>query len=216
MRIILLGPPGAGKGTQGELLQQKFQVPQIATGDMLRRAVREETRLGKEAQKYMQAGQLVPDEIIIGVVRERLAAPDCLQGYILDGFPRTVVQADALEQVLTALHTPLDAVVSIEVPEEELIRRLSGRWTCPQCEEIYHQERHPPRHPGVCDRCGTQLVQREDDRPETVKQRLAVYTEQTAPLKAYYRQRGLLREIDGLGSKEEVFRRICQAMGDIP
>ena len=162
----------------------------------------------------MQAGQLVPDKIIIGVVQERLAQPDCQQGYILDGFPRTVAQADALEQVLVTLQTPLDAVVSIEVPEEELVRRLSGRRTCPACGEVYHIDAHPPRQPGVCDRCNTALVQREDDREETVKHRLTVYREQTAPLKTYYQKRGLLREVLGVGSKEEVFRRICQSVKD--
>lgn len=211
-RFILLGPPGAGKGTQAELIREKFHIPQISTGDILRKAVREQTPVGQEAQKYMEAGQLVPDEVIVKIVQERLQKPDCQHGYILDGFPRTVVQADALGRVLKEMQVALDGVISIEVEENELVRRLSGRRTCAQCGETYHLIFHPPQREGICDRCGGRLIQREDDREETIKKRLEVYAQQTAPLKDYYQAQGILREIKGMGSREEVFERICRVM----
>ncbi len=213
MRVILLGPPGAGKGTQAQRLTQTLGIPQVSTGDILRAAAVEGTPLGREAKAYMDQGALVPDGVVIGIIRERLAAPDCARGYILDGFPRTAAQAEALGETLQALGTPLTAVLSITVDPEELVRRLSGRRTCGNCGAAYHMETAPPRRAGLCDRCGGALLQREDDREETIRKRLAVYREQTAPLVAYYRGRGLLREVDGRGDIDDVFARVCRLLG---
>lgn len=213
MRVILLGPPGAGKGTQAQRLTQTLGIPQVSTGDILRAAVAAGTPLGREAKATMDQGALVPDGVVIGIIRERLAAPDCARGYILDGFPRTAAQAEALGETLQALGTPLTAVLSITVDPEELVRRLSGRRTCGNCGAAYHMETAPPRRAGLCDRCGGALLQREDDREETIRKRLAVYREQTAPLVAYYRGRGLLREVDGRGDIDDVFARVCRLLG---
>lgn len=213
MRVILLGPPGAGKGTQAQRLTQTLGIPQVSTGDILRAAVAAGTPLGREAKATMDQGALVPDGVVIGIIRERLAAPDCARGYILDGFPRTAAQAEALGETLQALGTPLTAVLSITVEPEELVRRLSGRRTCGNCGAAYHLETAPPRRAGLCDRCGGALLQREDDREETIRKRLAVYREQTAPLVAYYRGRGLLREVDGRGDIDDVFARVCRLLG---
>lgn len=213
MRVILLGPPGAGKGTQAQRLTQTLSIPQVSTGDILRAAVAAGTPLGREAKATMDQGALVPDGVVIGIIRERLAAPDCARGYILDGFPRTAAQAEALGETLQALGTPLTAVLSITVDPEELVRRLSGRRTCGNCGAAYHLETAPPRRAGLCDRCGGALLQREDDREETIRKRLAVYREQTAPLVAYYRGRGLLREVDGRGDIDDVFARVCRLLG---
>lgn len=213
MRVILLGPPGAGKGTQAQRLTQTLGIPQVSTGDILRAAVAAGTPLGREAKATMDQGALVPDGVVIGIIRERLAAPDCARGYILDGFPRTAAQAEALGETLQALGTPLTAVFSITVGPEELVRRLSGRRTCGNCGAAYHLETAPPRRAGLCDRCGGALLQREDDREETIRKRLAVYREQTAPLVAYYRGRGLLREVDGRGDIDDVFARVCRLLG---
>lgn len=213
MRVILLGPPGAGKGTQAQRLTQTLGIPQVSTGDILRAAVAAGTPLGREAKATMDQGALVPDGVVIGIIRERLAAPDCARGYILDGFPRTAAQAEALGETLQALGTPLTAVLSITVDPEELVRRLSGRRTCGNCGAAYHLETAPPRRAGLCDRCGGALLQREDDREETIRKRLAVYREQTAPLVAYYRGRGLLREVDGRGDIDDVFARVCRLLG---
>jgi adenylate kinase len=212
VRLILLGPPGAGKGTQAQRLSDRLGIPQVSTGDILRAAVAAGTPLGREAKGYMDQGALVPDGVVIGIMRERLAAPDCARGYILDGFPRTAAQAEALGETLQALGTPLTAVVSLTVDPEELVRRLSGRRSCGSCGAAYHLETAPPRRAGVCDRCGGALLQREDDREETIRKRLAVYREQTAPLVAYYRGRGLLKEVDGRGDVSEVFARICRLL----
>ena len=213
MRVILLGPPGAGKGTQAQRLTQTLGIPQVSTGDILRAAVAAGTPLGREAKATMDQGALVPDGVVIGIIRERLAAPDCARGYILDGFPRTAAQAEALGETLQALGTPLTAVLSITVEPEELVRRLSGRRTCGSCGAAYHLTTAPPRRAGLCDRCGGALLQREDDREETIRKRLAVYREQTAPLVAYYRGRGLLREVDGRGDIDDVFARVCRLLG---
>ncbi len=212
MRVILLGPPGAGKGTQAQRLTQTLGIPQVSTGDILRAAAAG-TPLGREAKATMDQGALVPDGVVIGIIQERLAAPDCARGYILDGFPRTAAQAEALGETLQALGTPLTAVLSITVDPEELVRRLSGRRTCGNCGAAYHLETAPPRRAGLCDRCGGALLQREDDREETIRKRLAVYREQTAPLVAYYRGRGLLREVDGRGDIDDVFARVCRLLG---
>ncbi|MGH7362407.1 MAG: adenylate kinase [Candidatus Methylomirabilales bacterium] len=213
MRVILLGPPGAGKGTQAQRLTQTLGIPQVSTGDILRAAAAAGTPLGREAKATMDQGALVPDGVVIGIIQERLAAPDCARGYILDGFPRTAAQAEALGETLQALGTPLTAVLSITVDPEELVRRLSGRRTCGNCGAAYHLETAPPRRAGLCDRCGGALLQREDDREETIRKRLAVYREQTAPLVAYYRGRGLLREVDGRGDIDDVFARVCRLLG---
>jgi len=198
-RIILLGPPGAGKGTQAQALQARWGVPQISTGDMLRQAVRQRTELGRRAQGYMEAGEYVPDPVILEMMEERLAQPDAARGFILDGFPRTLSQAEGLERILEAHGIALDAVVDLEVAEEELVRRLSGRLVCPKCEAIYQKDTRPPRQAGLCDRCGSKLEQRADDRPEAVRRRLEVYRRETQPLIAYYRERGLLHVVQGTG-----------------
>ena len=213
MRVILLGPPGAGKGTQAQRLTQKLGIPQVSTGDILRAAVAAGTPLGREAKATMDQGALVPDSVVIGIIRERLAAPDCARGYILDGFPRTAAQAEALGEMLQALGTPLTAVLSLTVDPEELVRRLGGRRTCGSCGAAYHLETAPPPRVGLCDRCGGGLLQRDDDREETIRKRLAVYREQTAPLVAYYRGLGLLREVDGRGDIDAIFARICRLLG---
>lgn len=213
MRLVFLGPPGAGKGTQAQHLEEKYGARQIATGDILRRAVQEETALGKKAKAYLDKGELVPDEVVIGLVAERLRADDCRQGFVLDGFPRTIAQAEGLEKVLGQLDAALDSVLCLRVPNEAIVQRLTGRRTCRKCGALYHLTFSPPRQEGVCDRCGGALFQREDDREETIRSRLKVYDNQTAPLVDYYRKKGLLREIDGVGSVEEIRGRIVEALG---
>lgn len=213
MRIILLGPPGAGKGTQAARLAREEGIPHIATGDIFRQAVKDETPLGLEVKRYLQAGQLVPDDVTVGIVRQRLEKPDCQEGFILDGFPRTVSQAEALEQVLTELGVRLDKAVSLTVRTEELVRRLSGRRICGKCGATFHVVANPPREADRCDVCGGDLVQREDDREETVRERLAVYERQTAPLIDYYRRHGLLAEVDGEQPLDAVTQAVRRAVG---
>lgn len=213
MRLILLGAPGAGKGTQAQLLAQGLKIPHVSTGDLFRRAIAERTALGLKAKEFMDRGELVPDRVVIELVAELLARPEYGHGFVLDGFPRTVEQAEALASLLADLNQPLDAVVNIVVPEEELVTRLAGRRTCPSCSASYHVQFNPPRVAGICDRCQGTLVQRADDSEETVRNRLAVYERQTKPLVDFYRQRGLLREVDGQGSVEEVNARIRRAIG---
>lgn len=212
MQAILLGPPGAGKGTQAKMLTERYGVPQVSTGDILRAAVAVGTPLGKEAKTSMDRGALVPDEVVIGIVRDRLGEPDCRKGYLLDGFPRTVAQAEALSRVLKNLGAPLPKVVSLEVGEEELVRRLSGRRTCQACGEPFHVESHRPRVEGTCDKCGGRLIQREDDKEETIRRRLQVYRKQTEPLIGYYQNQGLLKTVNGLGEAGEVFARVSRAL----
>lgn len=213
MRVAFLGPPGAGKGTQARELAQAWRVPQIATGDILREAVAAGTPLGHEAKRYMDQGALVPDDVIVAVVKERLARPDARRGFVLDGFPRTIGQAEALTQILKELGQELDAVVYFDVPEAELLRRLTGRRVCRQCGSTFHMVSAPPAKPGVCDRCGGPLYQREDDSEATVANRLRVYERQTAPLLDYYRDRGLLRSVRGDGTMAAVGAAIRQAVG---
>ena len=212
MRLVLLGPPGAGKGTQARRLMDRLGVPQISTGDMLRRHVAEGTRLGRDAKGYMDRGALVPDAVLVGMMRERFQDADCATGYILDGFPRTTAQAAALDEMLRALGSRLDGVVSLEIPEAVLVRRLAGRWTCRGCASMYHEADRPPRSAGRCDHCGGELFQREDDREETIRRRVQVYREQTEPLIASYQRAGLLRRVEGTGTTDEVFGRICRAL----
>lgn len=216
MRIVLLGPPGSGKGTQASALQQRWGIPHIASGDLLRAYVRDNTELGRKAKPYMDRGDLVPDDLILDMMAERLSQPDAGQGYVLDGFPRTVAQAEALDERLKSLGKELDAAIHLSVPEEEILRRLAGRRTCPQCNAVYHIETMPPKQPGVCDRCGAELVQRDDEKPEVVRKRLAVYAKQTQPLLDYYRSKDLLHEIDGTIGVENVLAAIARAVESSP
>ncbi len=213
MDLILLGPPGAGKGTQAKLMIDKWEIPQISTGDILRAAVREGTTLGVEAKGFMDAGDLVPDRVVIGIIAERLKEEDAANGYILDGFPRTIPQAEALQEILDDLGRDIDHVVSIEVDDEELVKRLTGRRMCKGCGESFHVVFNPPAAEGVCDRCGGQLYQRDDDKEETIRQRLAVYSRQTEPLIAFYGDKGKVRRIEGTGSIQDIFSRIVEAVG---
>ena len=214
MRLIFLGPPGAGKGTQSRELACEWGVPQVATGEMLREAVAAGTPLGREARRIMDSGALVPDDVMIGLIAERLRQPDAAGGFILDGFPRTIVQAEALERLLTDLGHSLDAVLYFEVAEPELVRRLTGRRLCRQCQTAFHLVSAPPRRAGVCDRCGGQLYQREDDGEATVRHRLQVYAQQTSPLLDYYRQRGQLVSIKAEGAIDAIRDAIRRAATD--
>ncbi len=213
MNLIFFGPPGAGKGTQAKRLVQELGVPHLSTGDILREAVRQNTPLGQQANPLMEAGRLVPDELVIGIVDERIAQPDAQAGFVLDGFPRTVPQAEALERALEKHGRKVDAVVSLEVPEAELVERLSGRRSCPKCGAVYHVVTSAPKRAGFCDVCDTGLIQREDDREDKVTERLRVYSAQTSPLKAWYEQKGLLRPITGVGSVEGIFADIRRSLG---
>lgn len=212
MNVVLLGPPGAGKGTQAKMLVEEYGIPQISTGEILRANLKAETELGLEAKKYMDAGGLVPDEVVIGIVANRLIEDDCASGYMLDGFPRTVAQAEALDKILTERSSGIDHVVSIEVPESDLLARLTGRRTCRACGHGFHQVFDPPQKEGVCDKCGGELYQRDDDNEETVKARLVVYTDQTEPLIDYYDNKGLIRPIDGQGKIKDIFGRIKKVL----
>jgi len=211
-RFVLLGPPGAGKGTQAKLLQEKFAACQISTGDILRKAVTAQTPLGIEAAQYIDRGALVPDDVIVKLVAEQLKDKDCEKGFILDGFPRTIPQAESLDTILQQMRLSLNRVLSVQVPREVIIERLSGRRSCKDCGGLSHVVFSPPAREGVCDRCGGELYQRHDDEEETVAHRLKVYEKQTAPLVNYYRQRNLLREIDGVGAVDEIRARIIEAL----
>jgi len=211
MYLILLGPPGAGKGTQAERLERELHLPHIASGDLFRENLKNETELGLLAKKYMDKGDLVPDDVTIAMVQERLQRPDCDQGVILDGFPRTQAQAQSLNELLADMGRGLDGVLYIAVPDEELVSRLSGRWICRQCQTPYHTIFSPPATEGMCDACGGELYQRDDDKPQTVRARLKVYHRQTSPLIDYYRQAGLLVEIDGAGDIDAVSAALLEA-----
>ena len=212
MRLIFLGAPGVGKGTQADLIAAKFGRPKISTGDILREAVRNKTPMGVQAKACMDQGQLVPDSVVIGIVKDKLAEPACAKGFLLDGFPRTVPQAEELAAILKARGLQLDRVINVSVPREDVVRRLTGRRSCPKCQAVFHVEFAPPTRDGFCDRCGGALMQRSDDKRETVENRLAVYEAQTAPLIAYYRQRGLLSDIDGAGKVEQVQQRVVELL----
>jgi len=212
MYLVLLGPPGSGKGTQAELLHEKLKLPHVASGDLFRENLKNETELGLLAKKYMDKGQLVPDDVTIAMVRERLQQPDCAQGVILDGFPRTLAQAESLDEMLAGMGRRLNGVLYLAVPDEELVRRLSGRWICSQCQTPYHTLFNPPAEEGICDLCGGELYQRDDDKPETVRARLKVYHRQTAPLIDYYRRAGLLVKVDGAKDIESVNAALLDAI----
>ncbi|MCH7623822.1 MAG: adenylate kinase [Nitrospinae bacterium] len=209
MRLILLGPPGAGKGTQAKMLKEKFGIPQISTGDILRKAVSNDTELGKQAKVYMGDGQLVPDEIVIELIKEKIKEDDCAGGFILDGFPRTIVQAEKLSETLEEMRLDIDAVIDFEVDPQELIVRLTGRRSCSNCGAMFHDETRPPEKTGVCDHCGSEPYQRPDDNEETILKRLEVYENETAPLKEFYRKQGNLDTLEGRGSAEEIFSQVC-------
>ena len=212
MRIILLGAPGAGKGTQAQFLMQKFGIPQISTGDMLRSAIKAGTPLGLKAKEVMDKGQLVSDDIIIGLVKDRVAQADCANGFLLDGFPRTIPQAEVLDKALTELGDKVDFAINVDVPDENIINRMSGRRACVTCGATYHVVYAPTKVEGVCDKCGSNLILRDDDKPETVKARLEVYHKQTQPLIEYYDKKGVLKEVDGTVDMHEVFNSIVSIL----
>ncbi len=214
MRLVFFGAPGVGKGTQAQRLAAAERIPQVSTGEILRESVKQGTPLGLQAKGFMESGKLVPDDVVIGLAREKLTSPECSRGYILDGFPRTMAQAEALDRMFRETGSPgLDHVVSFDVPNAEIIRRLSGRRSCPTCQTVYHIEHDPPKREGRCDKCGGALVQRADDKPETVEARLKVFDQQTSPLVEYYQKRGLLRRVDSTGDINEVYRRLRKVLG---
>ena len=212
MRLVLVGPPGAGKGTQAQFIAAQFAIPKISTGDIFRANVSEGTELGVTAKKYMDAGDLVPDEVTSAMVRERLKEDDAVDGFLLDGFPRTVPQAETLDEMLAGLGIGLDVVLELVVDDEEVIRRLSGRRTCRSCGHIWHVDFDPPSREGICDHCGGQLFQRDDDKPDTVRHRIEVYADQTAPLIAFYAENGVLIGIDATGPVDDVTERAIAAL----
>ncbi|MEN6349989.1 MAG: adenylate kinase [Syntrophomonas sp.] len=212
MNLILMGPPGAGKGTQAEYIERKYWIPHISTGDMFRSAIRFGTDLGLQAKTFMDAGQLVPDDVTIGIVRERLAERDCAKGFLLDGFPRTIAQAEALDKIMAEWNKRIDGVINIEVPDAVLTQRLTGRRTCSQCGATYHIQFNPPQKASQCDICSGEIQQRSDDREDTVGERLAVYAEQTGHLTEYYAPKGLLKNINGDQSLDEVFKDIVESL----
>ena len=213
MKIIMLGAPGAGKGTQAKMIAEKFNIPHISTGDIFRANIKEGTELGKKAKAYMDEGKLVPDELTCDLVVDRIAQDDAANGYVLDGFPRTIPQAEALTNALNARGEKLDFAIDVEVPDENIVRRMSGRRACLKCGATYHIEHIPPKKEGICDTCGSELVQRDDDKPEVVADRLKVYHEQTQPLIDYYSKEGILKEVDGTVDLKDVFDAIVGILG---
>lgn len=214
LRAVLLGPPGAGKGTQAVRLVEKYEIPHISTGDIFRKNIKEGTELGKKAQEYMNAGALVPDELVVDLVKDRLQQDDCKNGFLLDGFPRTIFQAEKLDEFLSESNQKMDIVINLKVEKEALIKRLTGRRVCKDCGASYHIVNIPPKKECVCDICGGELIQRKDDNIETVENRINVYEEQTAPLIGYYKEAGSLVDFDGEASLDEVFDAIVQAIGE--
>ena len=213
MKIIMLGAPGAGKGTQAKMLAEKYSIPHISTGDIFRANIKNGTELGKKAKEFMDKGLLVPDELTVELLLDRVAQDDCKNGYVLDGFPRTIPQADVLDKELTKLGDHVDYAVNVDVPDENIVRRMSGRRACLKCGATYHIEHIPPKTDGVCDKCGSELVQREDDKPETVMNRLKVYHDQTQPLIEYYENKNILKTVDGTKDMKEVFEDITSILG---
>lgn len=213
MKIIMLGAPGAGKGTQAKMIADKYGVPHISTGDIFRANIKNGTELGMEAKKYMDQGLLVPDELTVHILLDRVAQDDCKNGYVLDGFPRTIPQAEVLDSELTKLGDHIDYAINVDVPDENIVKRMSGRRACLTCGATYHIEHVPPKKEGICDVCGSELVLRDDDKPETVKNRLNVYHEQTQPLIDFYTEKGVLKTVDGTVPMEEVFAAITAILG---
>ncbi|MBR1909971.1 MAG: adenylate kinase [Lachnospiraceae bacterium] len=210
MKIIMLGAPGAGKGTQAKLIAEKYQIPHISTGDIFRANIKEGTDLGMEAKEYMDKGQLVPDELTVRILLDRVSKDDCKRGYVLDGFPRTIPQAEVLDNEVAKLGDKIDFAIDVDVPDENIIRRMSGRRCCPKCGATYHIEHIPPKKEGVCDACGSELIIRDDDKPETVKSRLDVYHKQTQPLIDHYSKLNILRTVDGTQDMQDVFDAIVK------
>ena len=213
MKIIMLGAPGAGKGTQAKMIADKYGVPHISTGDIFRANIKNGTELGMEAKKYMDQGLLVPDELTVRILLDRVAQDDCKNGYVLDGFPRTIPQAEVLDSELTKLGDHIDYAINVDVPDENIVKRMSGRRACLTCGATYHIEHVPPKKEGICDVCGSELVLRDDDKPETVKNHLNVYHEQTQPLIDFYTEKGVLKTVDGTVPMEEVFAAITAILG---
>ncbi len=214
MKIIMLGAPGAGKGTQAKMIADKYNVPHISTGDIFRANIKNGTELGMEAKKYMDQGLLVPDELTVKILLDRVAQDDCKNGYVLDGFPRTIPQANVLEEALNKLGDKIDFAIDVDVPDENIIRRMGGRRACLSCGATYHIEHVPPKAEGICDRCGKELVLRDDDKPETVKNRLDVYHDQTQPLIEFYGKKGVLKSVDGTVDMQDVFAAIVSILGE--
>lgn len=213
MKIIMLGAPGAGKGTQAKKIAEKYQIPHISTGDIFRANIKNGTELGKKAKTYMDQGLLVPDELVCDLVVDRVQQDDCKKGYILDGFPRTIPQAESLDAALAAFGESMDYAIDVEVPDENIVKRMGGRRACVGCGATYHLEYAPTKVEGICDACGAELILRDDDKPETVQKRLAVYHEQTQPLIDYYKAKGILREVDGTMDMEDVFQAVVEILG---
>ena len=212
MKIIMLGAPGAGKGTQAEMICEKYNIPHVSTGDIFRANIKNGTALGTEAKQYMDKGLLVPDELTVKILLDRVAQDDCKDGYVLDGFPRTIPQAEVLDKALTELNDKVDYAINVDVPDENIINRMSGRRACVSCGATYHIEYAAPKKEGICDKCGAELILRNDDKPETVKNRLSVYHDQTQPLIEYYSKKGILKEVDGTKAMNEVFNSIVDIL----
>ncbi len=213
MKIIMLGAPGAGKGTQAKMIAEKYSVPHVSTGDIFRANIKNGTELGKQAKEYMDKGQLVPDELTVKILLDRVAQDDCKNGYVLDGFPRTIPQAEVLDEALTKLSESIDYAINVDVPDENIVGRMGGRRACVKCGATYHVKYNPPKEEGVCDACGDKLILRDDDAPETVQKRLDVYHEQTQPLIDYYDKKGVLKTVDGTVDMKDVFAAICGILG---
>ncbi len=213
MKIIMLGAPGAGKGTQAKMIAEKYQVPHISTGDIFRANIKNGTELGVEAKKYIDQGMLVPDELTVKILLDRVAEPDCVNGYVLDGFPRTIPQAEVLDEALKGLSDKIDYAINVDVPDENIVKRMSGRRACLSCGATYHVEHIPPKAEGICDKCGQELVLRDDDKAETVMKRLEVYHKQTQPLIDFYSEQGILKNVDGTVDMKEVFAAITAILG---
>ena len=213
MIIVMLGAPGAGKGTQAAMICEKYDIPHISTGDIFRANIKNQTELGRKAKAYMDAGQLVPDELTVELLLDRVSRDDCSRGYVLDGYPRTIPQAQVLTDALRERNDAVDYAINVDVPDENIVRRMSGRRSCPKCGASYHIQYIPPRVEGICDTCGSKLIQRDDDKPETVQNRLSVYHKQTQPLIEYYEKAGVLSTVDGTQDKSDVFRAITAVLG---
>ena len=214
MKIIMLGAPGAGKGTQAKMIADKYGVPHVSTGDIFRANIKNGTELGMEAKKYMDQGLLVPDELTVKILLDRVSQPDCKNGYVLDGFPRTIPQAEVLDKALAELGESIDYAIDVDVPDENIVKRMSGRRACVSCGATYHVVHVPPKKEGICDRCGSELILRDDDKPETVKNRLGVYHKQTQPLIDFYTKKGVLKTVDGTVDMQDVFKAIVAILGE--